>query len=434
MPDTIGDAVLARLGRLSDDARLRRPGRRRHRALLQPGRARRGRRPAARRAGADRSRSWWTPRSSTRSTTSTRATTTSATSCCGTRSTATSRRRSSGDCHAQAAEFVMNLEASSIVHASRHYERAGLRTQAYRASLTGAEEAGRISARHESWELYRRAIDNMPADLSADERAELYRSFSDAAIAHRAHRRRRSARPARRDAGSSRPAGSPRRPTCSRTSRTASARTALTSIDQRRALISQGLAELEAARARPRRRTGPGGAAQLPGAQRVRRGELRRGGTTERPVPRHRAEPSATTSWSSTRSSLPARSRSSAARTTRTLDRLVAIAQEARDAGYESVGVTSFRVAATMAARVMDYPAGDAPRSARASSTPTRSSSRTAGSRWPRSRRSSPGRTATGTRADRISPAGARRAGLPARRARRDAGHRLRRARSGRPR
>ena len=42
------------------------------------------------------------------------------------------------------------------------------------------------------------------------------------------------------------------------------------------------------------------------------------------------------------------------------LERLIAIAREARDAGYESVGVTSFRVAATMAARVMDYPAAEA--------------------------------------------------------------------------
>src|SRR5262249_184703 len=40
----------------------------------------------------------------------------------------------------------------------------------------------------------------------------------------------------------------------------------------------------------------------------------------------------------------------------RASDRPVAIAQEARDRGYESVGVTSFRVAAMMAARVMDYP------------------------------------------------------------------------------
>ncbi|HEV2006063.1 MAG TPA: LuxR C-terminal-related transcriptional regulator, partial [Candidatus Limnocylindrales bacterium] len=83
--------------------------------------------------------------------------------------------------HAQAAEFVMTLEASSIVHASRHYERAGLRPQAFRASLTAAREASRISARQEAFELYQRAIANMPADLPIGEQAELYERFSDSA-------------------------------------------------------------------------------------------------------------------------------------------------------------------------------------------------------------------------------------------------------------
>src|SRR6185312_7756215 len=67
--------------------------------------------------------------------------------------------------HARAAEFVMNLEASNIMHASRHYERAGLRPQAFQTSLTAAREASRISARHEAFELYQRAVANMPADL-----------------------------------------------------------------------------------------------------------------------------------------------------------------------------------------------------------------------------------------------------------------------------
>jgi len=83
--------------------------------------------------------------------------------------------------HAQAAEFVMTLEASSIVHASRHYERAGLRPQAFRSSLTAAKEASRISARQEAFELYQRAIANMPADLPVGEQAELYERFSDSA-------------------------------------------------------------------------------------------------------------------------------------------------------------------------------------------------------------------------------------------------------------
>lgn len=85
--------------------------------------------------------------------------------------------------HAQAAEFVMSLEASSIVHASRHYERAGLRPQAFRASLTAAGEANRISARQEAYELYERAIANMPADLPLAEQAELYERFSASAAA-----------------------------------------------------------------------------------------------------------------------------------------------------------------------------------------------------------------------------------------------------------
>lgn len=83
--------------------------------------------------------------------------------------------------HAQAAEFGMTLEGASVIHASRHYERAGLRSQAFRAAMTGATEASRISARHEAYELYRRATDNIPADVPLGEQAELYERFADAA-------------------------------------------------------------------------------------------------------------------------------------------------------------------------------------------------------------------------------------------------------------
>ena len=83
--------------------------------------------------------------------------------------------------HAQAAEFVMSLEASSVVHASRHYEQAGLRSQAFRTSMTAAAEASRVSARQEAYELYQRAIANMPDDLPLLEHAELYNRFAEAA-------------------------------------------------------------------------------------------------------------------------------------------------------------------------------------------------------------------------------------------------------------
>jgi DNA-binding CsgD family transcriptional regulator len=85
--------------------------------------------------------------------------------------------------HARAAEFVMGLEASSVVHASRHYERAGLRTQAFASSLQAAREASRISARQEAYELFERSIANMPADLPIVEQAELYGSLADSASA-----------------------------------------------------------------------------------------------------------------------------------------------------------------------------------------------------------------------------------------------------------
>ncbi len=83
--------------------------------------------------------------------------------------------------HAQAAEFGMSLEGANVIHASRHYERAGLRPQAFQAAMTGAREASRISARQEAFELYQRAIDNMPAELTVGEQAELFERFADAA-------------------------------------------------------------------------------------------------------------------------------------------------------------------------------------------------------------------------------------------------------------
>ena len=83
--------------------------------------------------------------------------------------------------HAQAAEFGMTLEGASVVHASRHYERAGLRPQAFRAAMTGATDASRISARQEAFELYQRAVANMPADLPLEEQADLYDRYGDAA-------------------------------------------------------------------------------------------------------------------------------------------------------------------------------------------------------------------------------------------------------------
>ena len=85
--------------------------------------------------------------------------------------------------HARAGEFGTALEGQSEIHSSAHFERAGLREQAFRAALAGAQAASRISGREEAYELFRRAIDNMPEDLPAGEQADLYHAFSDAAAA-----------------------------------------------------------------------------------------------------------------------------------------------------------------------------------------------------------------------------------------------------------
>ena len=69
------------------------------------------------------------------------------------------------------------------MHASVHYERAGLRLQAYRAALASARAAAAISSRRESFELFLRAVANAPDDLPAAERAALYDGLVEAAFA-----------------------------------------------------------------------------------------------------------------------------------------------------------------------------------------------------------------------------------------------------------
>ena len=77
--------------------------------------------------------------------------------------------------HARAAEFGMELEGQSEVHASLHYERAGMRTQAFRSALAGARAAAKVIAHQEAFDLYRRAIDNLPADLPPADAIGIYR-------------------------------------------------------------------------------------------------------------------------------------------------------------------------------------------------------------------------------------------------------------------
>lgn len=85
--------------------------------------------------------------------------------------------------HARAGEFGAQLEGASEIHASVHFERAGLRAQAFRAALAGAQAASAVSSRQEAFELYARAAANIPAGLPAGDVAELYHAYCEAAFA-----------------------------------------------------------------------------------------------------------------------------------------------------------------------------------------------------------------------------------------------------------
>jgi DNA-binding CsgD family transcriptional regulator len=107
--------------------------------------------------------------------------------------------------HARAGEFGAQLEGASEVHASVHYERAGLRRQAFAAAVAGARDAARLLAHREAFELYRRALANLPDDLSPGERGSLLDASAVEALAieqnELAERTFRDARTAYLDAG-----------------------------------------------------------------------------------------------------------------------------------------------------------------------------------------------------------------------------------------
>ncbi len=80
--------------------------------------------------------------------------------------------------HALAGEFVVRLEGASEIHASLHYERAGLNAAAFTSAREGARQAARLSAHREAFGLYRRAVDNAPDDLPPADRGELLLAYA----------------------------------------------------------------------------------------------------------------------------------------------------------------------------------------------------------------------------------------------------------------
>ncbi|HJP88314.1 MAG TPA: AAA family ATPase [Candidatus Limnocylindrales bacterium] len=83
--------------------------------------------------------------------------------------------------HARAAEFGAQLEGASDTHASMHFERAGMTEEAFTTALAAAEQAQRMSSHREAFTLFRRAVDNMPASLPENRRVGILLQYAGAA-------------------------------------------------------------------------------------------------------------------------------------------------------------------------------------------------------------------------------------------------------------
>jgi DNA-binding CsgD family transcriptional regulator len=83
--------------------------------------------------------------------------------------------------HARAGEFNAALIGASEIHASLHFERAGMREEAFQVALAGADAAARASSFREALDLYKRSLDNMPPGLSDREKARIEMGYADAA-------------------------------------------------------------------------------------------------------------------------------------------------------------------------------------------------------------------------------------------------------------
>src|SRR5439155_27278615 len=66
---------------------------------------------------------------------------------------------------------------------SHHYERAGRRDEAYQTALASARIAAAISSHREAFELFRRALRNLPSDLPQRDQARTLSEFAAEAAA-----------------------------------------------------------------------------------------------------------------------------------------------------------------------------------------------------------------------------------------------------------
>ncbi len=85
--------------------------------------------------------------------------------------------------HGRAAEEGEGLPGASEAFASAHYEQAGRTDEAFETSIVAARSASGLSAHREAIQLYRRALRNIPADLSNRRHAEVLEAYAAEAAA-----------------------------------------------------------------------------------------------------------------------------------------------------------------------------------------------------------------------------------------------------------
>ena len=268
-----------------------------------------------------------------------------------------SRRR----LHARAAEFGASLAGASAIHASVHYERAGLREEAYRASVSAAAAAAAVQSRYEAFELYRRAVANIPDSVSASERADVWIAYCYAGFAiddvPAAEEAARTARELYLEAG--RPVDA----AAAVVSLAALARREVRPRRERQRLFQQADDELAALPSSPDR---AGAQMELRVLQAVmhldagetaaarRRldqademlGELREAGLEMSMAQMNRLDIEFFRALADALDGDLATA----------LPRMLALSREAREAELEATGVTNYRITAEAAARMMEYP------------------------------------------------------------------------------
>ena len=259
--------------------------------------------------------------------------------------------------HARAAEFGAQLAGATDVHKSVHYERAGLRVQAFSTALAGAEAAAAVTSRFESFELYRRAVANLPDDLSASEAADVWMAYCYAGFSiddvPAAEEAATQARRLYLEAG--RPADA----AFALASLGALARRDVRPRSERKEKLDAAASELEALPMSPDQAMAridlltmqallAGDAADLPETRRRMAQATELAHTTgieETHGKITRLDIEHQLAWADV----------IAGDAETGLPRMLSLSREARDAHFESTGVTSYRITADVAARVMEY-------------------------------------------------------------------------------